>query len=533
MERMHQAAERGAILPLVLVFLALGLLLLTPTLGLGVASLAGTSATETKAKELYAADAGVEDALHWLLHGDPDDQRYVEAAAGVWQRSNMLSVNDAGVAVSFREVGDDILVTSVASTPASATTVDALIEVERAQGGGNVFENALTTLGGNVTMSGGAKITSDPPSDKAGDVYAAGFLNLSPSAYIEGTVYADSGITMGWSTAIDGDAYTPGAISQPTHSPDLISGQNNAGATSQDPLSLTSDELNGIVVSTIAATALVAIPPGQITRSGAWSIGHYPTPPAEYTGPEHVSGNMTINTGVSIVFRGSLHVDGDLTINSSGHTFTFEGPVIVGGKLNIQNGHGVFAESLRTGGDLVLSGSGNGTFRGRVHAGRDLDLGSGGGVSFESTIHVVRDIKASGGREIELGGDVYVGRHVSLTGSSKFVGGQTIVVIGNITLTGSTRIEDTEELPFLVSPTGNFSVSGSGYASAAVYAPSANVTLSGSASVYGAIVCNSISISGSAAIEYPVSLGERTDLPGGEAGTGTPVSLRIISYEIS
>jgi hypothetical protein len=57
-----RTGERGAILPLVLVFLALGLLLLTPALNLGFTSLVSTTTTEAKALELHAADAGVEDA---------------------------------------------------------------------------------------------------------------------------------------------------------------------------------------------------------------------------------------------------------------------------------------------------------------------------------------------------------------------------------------------------------------------------------------------------------------------------------------
>ncbi len=528
-----RTGERGAILPLVLVFLALGLLLLTPALNLGFTSLVSTTTTEAKALELHAADAGVEDALHWLLHAETGDPRYVEDPPGAWERSSPLSLNDSEVSVSFVEVGDDVLITSTASSPWGVTTVDALIEVVRGQGGGNIFENALTALGGNVTLGGGSSITSDPPEDKAGDVFAAGLLTLNPSASVEGTVYAETGITMGWSTSIDGDAYTPGTITQPNNAPDFITGDNNYGAAHQDPKSLTTDELNGIVTGIHDITCFAALASGPVTRNGHWTIPHYPVPPSVFTSSEHVSGNMGINTGTSIVFTGSLHVDGNLTINSSGETFTFEGPVVVGGVLTVQNGHAVFQDSLWTGGDLALTGSGAATFGGPVRVGRDLKLGSGGAVSFGSTICVVRDLLTSGSREVQLGGDAHVGRHVTLNGSSKFVGGHTIVAIGNVTLTGSTRIEDVDDLPFIVSPTGSFSVSGSGYASAAVYAPEATVSLTGSAKVYGAIVCDSISITGSASIEFPVSLRDRTDFPGGEDGAGRPESLRVISYQIA
>ncbi len=68
-------SQRGIILPLVLVFLALGMLLLTPALGHGYSALAGTSIVESKAEEVHAADSGIEEGLYWLIHGTETRQR--------------------------------------------------------------------------------------------------------------------------------------------------------------------------------------------------------------------------------------------------------------------------------------------------------------------------------------------------------------------------------------------------------------------------------------------------------------------------
>jgi hypothetical protein len=530
--RTPHSNERGMILPLVLVLVALGMLLIVPTLGHGSAGLTGTSVSEHKARELHAADSGVEDALHWLLHGKDIDERYAEDAPGTWHRVNPLPMNDSSVSITIEESGEHFLLTSVATGPKGTTIARALVELLSESTGGNVFTNAITSLGGDVSLAGGAKVYSEPRDDKAGDVYSAANLSLSPSASIEGSVYADTDITLGSSVTIDGDAHTPGSITQPAHSPPMVTGSSNPGSEHVSPPALASDEVNAIVTGTRTASDFAAASTGPVTQPNPWQIRHYPTPPASFPNAEHTAGNLTINTSTSIVFQGSLHVDGNLAINSSGRTFVFNDPVVVGGNVTIQNGHAVFADSLWTGGDLVLSGSGTAEFEGPVRVGQDMNLGSGGDVAFGSTIYCGRDLSASGSRSISLGGDMYVGRHISLTGSSKFVGGHTLVAIGNVSLTGATKIEDTGDLPFILTPTGGFSVSGSGYASAAVYAPQANVPLTGSAKVYGALVCNSISLVGSTEVEFPVALRDRTDLPG-TGGIPTVTALRVLSYELA
>ena len=70
--------QKGQALPLVLILLVIGGLLIVPTLNYASTSLKGHQVTETKAMELYAADAGVEDAL-WKIKNDqiPTDPYYL------------------------------------------------------------------------------------------------------------------------------------------------------------------------------------------------------------------------------------------------------------------------------------------------------------------------------------------------------------------------------------------------------------------------------------------------------------------------
>ncbi|NLE94728.1 MAG: hypothetical protein GX600_03440, partial [Dehalococcoidia bacterium] len=91
--------EAGFILPIVLVLFAIGVLLIGPTLGHSYTSLRASGVTESKAVELHAADAGVEDAMQWLLQGPDEPARYSEAGI-----RDTLLLNGTSVGVTIEEV---------------------------------------------------------------------------------------------------------------------------------------------------------------------------------------------------------------------------------------------------------------------------------------------------------------------------------------------------------------------------------------------------------------------------------------------
>ena len=79
--------ESGKILILALVLLVVGVLLLTPLLGLMSTGLIAGQVHERKTAELYAADAGVEDALWRIRHGidiPTDGYGLAVNGRGVW-----------------------------------------------------------------------------------------------------------------------------------------------------------------------------------------------------------------------------------------------------------------------------------------------------------------------------------------------------------------------------------------------------------------------------------------------------------------
>jgi hypothetical protein len=119
--------ERGAALALTLVLLVVGGLILTPLLGLMSTGLVSGQVYEKKTDELYAADAGVEDAI-WRIQTNNitfvDNCSYLEP----------LAVNDKSVNVTvYREdldptCGENFtyqILSTATSTDGSATKIDA------------------------------------------------------------------------------------------------------------------------------------------------------------------------------------------------------------------------------------------------------------------------------------------------------------------------------------------------------------------------------------------------------------------------
>jgi len=82
--------EEGKLMIMVLVLLVVGGLVLAPLLGLASTGLAAGRVYERKAVELYAADAGVEDALWRIIHDEVPADTYT------------IRVNDVDVSVTIQ-----------------------------------------------------------------------------------------------------------------------------------------------------------------------------------------------------------------------------------------------------------------------------------------------------------------------------------------------------------------------------------------------------------------------------------------------
>ncbi len=193
--------QQGIVLPLVLVFLVLGALLITPTLGHGYSALAGTDVTVRKAQELQAADSGVEEALFWLKIGHENNDYWTwdeDLVPPGTRTSYVLEGVTVTVAVHrLPERGPNYyLVVSEAQSASGSTTVLSQVYA---------MPEAHSDLGWIPT--GGehtGDVYVDNPDGKAelfgkitGDVYVVGDLDLkSAHSDIDGDVFVDGDITL-------------------------------------------------------------------------------------------------------------------------------------------------------------------------------------------------------------------------------------------------------------------------------------------------------------------------------------------------
>jgi hypothetical protein len=123
--------ETGQTLIMALILLLLGGLIVAPVLSYMRTGLASGGVYERKAAELYAADAGVEDAIWKIQH--PDEAGYLPCSAGSPPRTYDISdVNGKSVDITITcylddETGRSYGIKSTATGDGSGTTIDAYI----------------------------------------------------------------------------------------------------------------------------------------------------------------------------------------------------------------------------------------------------------------------------------------------------------------------------------------------------------------------------------------------------------------------
>jgi hypothetical protein len=526
--------ETGFILPIVLVLFAIGVLLIGPTLGHSYSSLRASSVTESKAGELHAADAGVEDALQWLLSPD-ESARYSEVGI-----RDTLLLNGTSVGVTIEEVAPYRKITSISTSPSgSSTTVEAYALVITEGGGGflpSPFDYSVVTLNGDLVITGSSTISCEPP-HVVGD----------PDTY-QGNVWVNGNVDLGWSTNIWGDATITGTVNRPTN----VKGDLATGAEPPTRPAWLDDQIDDYIASTLVD-------------------------PPECSGTVH-TGNLTMGWGTHGTYP-AMQVTGNLTISgtSGDGTYTFTGPVCVGGNLNIQSGvnHVVFQETVKVGGYVYLQGNGTAVFEDVLYIDDYLKVGSSRSVKFMDKVAVLGNLKTSN-RIVDIGGSkfsgadfdvvfmdtlratepnpnicyyvtfgsgrvytfsdvVYTTEKLEIVGAAGCATEFTKAMIADCDLTVDNSggvAAPSESSPLLVSRYGGIRVTGDATVDAVVYAPEGNVYVDGSSQLVGAIVSASATLAGDVVLKYPVLLRDRDDLHEGGGGGEGGTTVTLVSYRV-
>lgn len=197
--------QQGKVLIMVLVLLVVGGLVLAPLLGLMSTGLAAGAVYEKKTDQLYAADAGIEDAINWLIHGKPVDWDWTwNEGEQIWERGIPLDVNDNDVGVTVEQLPEDntYKVTATATDGDRSTTVlSTLWAIARISGCSEIGEH--DTFVGDVHVTG--DLTAGQYGTIVGNLIVDGDVTMQQHSGIEGDMLIDGDLHVGQYSSIEGD----------------------------------------------------------------------------------------------------------------------------------------------------------------------------------------------------------------------------------------------------------------------------------------------------------------------------------------
>jgi hypothetical protein len=295
--------EKGAALLLAVILLLVGGLISAALLGhMGTGILAG-EVYDTKTAELYAADAGVEDALLKI-------QNQVEEVAALHCPGNhtlpytIADVNGKGVSVSItlvrNETSDRIYsITSIATTPDSnsQTTVESYVKYTPAIPPVEpvfLFDNAIrsdTTLSSTL----GTWVTSYQPA-LAGNIVTGGKFTVSGNIY--GNVTVPTAGNLSTQNGIHG------TVTYAEYSPPAAAN-----------ISLYKTQ------AMAAENATFVVPASNYNNGGT------------ITGSARLTGNLALASGKTLTVNGDLYIEGYVAL-AKDSTLTLNGALYVGSHVD-------------------------------------------------------------------------------------------------------------------------------------------------------------------------------------------------------
>ena len=184
--------EEGYIFAVTLILLMLGALLLPHLLSFMITGINTSQVYENEMYELYAADAGVEDAF-WKLNNDlPSSYPFS------YQITDKINTNT--VAVTIEKIGIVYKITSIAMIDSSSSTMIESYVVPIF----SIVDFAAASLNGDLRIIGTTTIDSAPDPNQA-NIYANGDISLNGTVTVLGDAVATGSIKMVGGAYISGD----------------------------------------------------------------------------------------------------------------------------------------------------------------------------------------------------------------------------------------------------------------------------------------------------------------------------------------
>jgi len=294
-----KSEEKGAVFLLALILLAVGSIILVPLLSYMSTGLVATKIFGDETKALYAADAGVEDAI-WRLTNDvpelPDPNREPPDNYNPWVYS-IADVNGRSVALEIWYLdGTTYRIVSQAPADGSGTTITALVQPIGYWS--DIMDNAVTSPG-DVTIKPGVTVE--------GDVQYNG--DIDNKGEVDGTIYTDP--LKWWPTAGELSGFYQDDLDNNYSYYDIYTGNIQI-----DLSSVTS--LGPLLVD------------GNLLLKGSGSL--------TLAGTILVTGNLTVNplSGASLTLNNQTIYAGGSILLSPGCTTIGSGCVIAAGDVDYQ-----------------------------------------------------------------------------------------------------------------------------------------------------------------------------------------------------
>jgi hypothetical protein len=541
--------QKGNVLILAILMLALGAIIIAPLLAFAASGLKQGTIIEERTIQLYVADGGMEQAVFWI--NNPDSITVAELPTDVGDSGSLplATANDiyykTYVTLFSTDSGTNTyLVTTYAgpdisdnSNPEDVqigqyTRIDA--QVTSGSSYGSPFTNAIVAVNGFTSTTNGGELVK-------GDVFIInGGMTLPKKEgfSISGDVYCNGDITGKGNITGTDIMVTPGStVSSGVKHP-------NADITyGTQTFSLPDEAMMDLRTDMIERTSDV----DEVTVGTEWSYsgdlaasGFYSETPS-YS----VNGNVTFGWQ-SVIFNCPVYISGNLTFGSG--NATFYGPVTVEGTIYMTGSGNITFHDTVTAGNIEKAGSSSPVFYDAVKVENDFTFPTGSGDPvFYSTLYIGGNLSSAAGYVITLSDALYVGEDLILEAGAYIKTAPNsenkyIIVDGDIKMTGGTALGD-NEIPLIINlpqPLGTsttITLDNGANAYAAIYAPYANATLLGNGQLHGAIIANTVTLGdgkGSPGITYNSSLINRDDIPNGGISSGSgPASVETWDISLS
>jgi Tfp pilus assembly protein PilX len=579
--------ESGMVLPMALMLMAACAFIIMPGLQATGSMLTISRNMENKTRAYYAAEAGIAHSI-W--------QCRKTSSPPVNEVLHGINGSDVNVAVLHTQTVDsnNIVYTVQSSTSDGLISMAKVIVQIKQTGdqGNNVFDQAVASLNGDISISGGSKVSSD-------DVFIidncdSSWTRVPASSHLstgtDGTIketgkYYDTGSSAKFTI---NDAATVETLAYYNSGTDNISPYKYISLWVRSTIALNAGDVafkiatNTALGGTMETISIPAIAANTGTRVRL-DIGT----PANFGALKSIGIAQAVDRGAFVLYLdeviatndisdGDIYANGNISIIPSGQvngdatamgTITDSQNRIYGTETPSASRYTTQAIDINAyktaanikGGTVysTLSTAWNASDLGQITVNGDATINwssfnitmgpawIGGNLNISTNTitmgptYVVGNMTVGGSSQVTLKGDVYVEGTLTISAGTNVQGPYALVGKSVVLNGGSSTQLGKGNVPFVIAFNGNVDIGGSAILSAVVYAPNGQAHLSGTGTVFGAVVARSVLMEGSSVVNYmsgirtmpwPAGWGLGPG-PGAGGGLGGTTMITAFDYE--